>query len=197
MRSPTQALLIALLAGCAHAELSATATIHSDRVLHDVSPLSYGTNIVLSGTSNEKLADLIDPFQRMGITNLRLHLNDGADYLWEDHAPKPGTKFEEWGIFDPLRDNSPFDRVKALNKLVDEGNTVVSDHYRRTDLRCSGVITKVADAPNACGEVRLSEPADVVYARCDVWIESADAVTSPKTRLGRSSRCETLRDVSS
>ena len=135
---------------------------------------------MLSGTSNEKLTDLVGPFQRMGITNLRLHTNNGIEYLWEDHAPKPGTKFVEWGIFDPLRDNSPFDPVKALKKIVDDGNTVVSDHYRRTDLRCSGVITKVADAPNACGEVRLSQPADVVYARCDLWIDSADAVTSPE-----------------
>ena len=172
--------LLALLPFAAEAELSATATVHASRPLYMVSPLSYGTNIVLSGVSNEKLADLVGPFQRMGITNLRLHLNNGIEYLWEDHAPKPGTRFEDWGIFDPLRDNSPFDRVKALKKVVDAGNTVTSDHFRRTDLRCSGVIIKVADARNAYGEVRLTQPADTVYARCDVWLESADAVTSPE-----------------
>jgi len=163
----------------AHGQLQATATIRADGVLHPVSPLSYGANIVLSGTSNEKMADLVQPFRRMGITNLRLHLNTGVEYLWETHEPKPGSKFEEWGIFDPLRDSDPFDRVKALRKVVDAGNSVTSDHYRRTDLRCSGIIGKAAAARNAYGEVRLSQPASTVYARCDVRIESADAVASP------------------
>lgn len=160
MRTVALVLPVAPLSVAAHAELQARATVHADEALHPVSPVSYGANVVLSGMSDEKLADPVESFRRMGLTNLRFHLNTGVEYLWETHAPKPGSKFEGWGIFDPLRDTDPFDRVKALRTVVDAGNSVTSDHYRRTDLRCSGIITGNARSDRAtfalgCGAPRL------------------------------------------
>ena len=93
---PAALALLALPAAPARAEYAVSATVYADETLHDISPLSFGTNIVLSGMSNERMVDLVEPFRRMGLTNLRLHLNTGVDYLWESLSAVPEAEQCGW-----------------------------------------------------------------------------------------------------